>query len=159
MLYVQLLLLLIAANGAPILGRLLLGPRWSAPIDRGVQFFDGRPLLGPSKTYRGLAFGVVTCGLAAEVVALPFEVGLLVGSLAMAGDCVSSFVKRRIGLLPSSMAFGLDQIPEGLLPLIGVKPLLGLTWQGIGYTVGAFVALELGLSFVSYKLHLRRHPY
>ena len=157
--YLQLLLLLIAANGAPILGRLLLGKRWATPIDRGMTFADDRPLLGNSKTYRGLAFGVVIPGLVAEVLALPFEIGLLMGGLAMCGDCLSSFLKRRFGLSSGAMAFGLDQIPESVFPLIGVKSIFHLTGTDIVWLGMIFILLELGLSFFFYKLHLRKHPY
>ena len=157
--YFQLLILVLAANGGPILGRLLLRDIWTTPLDFGACFHDGRPWLGPSKTYRGVVFGVVLAGLFAEVMALPYEVGLLVGGLAMCGDSASSFVKRRLGVPSEAMAFGLDQIPESLLPLVGVKSLDGLSWVGIGMTVGAFLVLELLLSFGLYRVRIRKHPY
>jgi hypothetical protein len=40
----------------------------------------------------------------APLIGLGPEVGVLVGSLAMAGDLVSSFVKRRMDLPPSNRA-------------------------------------------------------
>lgn len=159
MVYLQLLIVVIAANGAPILGRLLMKNLWSAPLDLGARFIDGRPLLGSSKTIRGVVCGVVTAGLLAEVVALPFEIGILIGALAMCGDIASSFVKRRLGLRSESMAIGLDQIPESMIPLLGVKSLYGLSWTGIGLTVGVFLVLELLLSVLLFKLNIRKHPY
>ncbi|MGD9851087.1 MAG: CDP-archaeol synthase [Nitrospirales bacterium] len=159
MIYLQLLIVVIAANGAPILGRLLLKDFWKTPLDLGISFIDGRPLLGSSKTFRGVVFGVVTAGLVGEVVGLPFEIGVSVGALAMCGDVASSFVKRRLGLQSEAMAFGLDQIPESVIPLIGVKSAYGLSWPGIGLTVGGFLVLELLLSGLLYKLHIRKHPY
>lgn len=159
MVYVQLLMVLIAANGAPILGRLLMKNYWNTPIDLGNRFMDGRPWLGPSKTYRGVFFGMAIAGLMAQVVALPFEIGVLVGALAMSGDCLSSFVKRRFGLSSEAMALGLDQIPESLIPLVGMKSVYGLSWSGIGLTVGAFLILELGFSLLLFKFDIRKHPY
>ena len=159
MLYLQLLIVLIAANGAPILGRLLFRVHWKVPIDLGAIFIDGRQWLGPSKTYRGVVFGVVTAGLFAEVMALPFEIGLLVGALAMCGDAVSSFVKRRLGLQSGAMALGLDQIPESAIPLIGVKALYGLSWSEIGLMVGAFLMVELVLSRLLFTFQIRKHPW
>lgn len=50
----RLFLLLGVANTAPLVAKRLFGPRWSAPLDGGLIFFDGRPLFGSSKTIRGL---------------------------------------------------------------------------------------------------------
>ncbi len=159
MVYLQVLLLIMAANGAPIIGRRLLKGRWSTPLDGGVTFKDGRPLLGKSKTYRGVAFSLVGTILAADVVGMPWDIGLMVGSLAMTGDCLSSFLKRRLGYDSGAMALGLDQIPESLLPLLGVWGPLSLSAMGILATVGAFMVLELIFSRLLYNLHIRKHPY
>ena len=76
------------------------------------------PLLGRSKTWRGVAAAVLlTLGIAV-LIGLPWQAGALVAACAMAGDCTSSFIKRRLGLEASSMAFGLDQVPESLLPAV-----------------------------------------
>jgi len=55
MMFTQALLLLFIANGTPILARLLLVERCSAPINQGkASAFDGQPLLGSSKSWRGV---------------------------------------------------------------------------------------------------------
>ena len=77
----------------------------------------------------------------------------------MVGDCLSSFIKRRLHLPSSARALGLDQIPESLLPLLGVWHQFSLTLEGIALTVAGFFILELGLSRILYKLHIRKHPY
>jgi len=159
MVYLQVLLLIMAANGAPIIGRRLLKGRWSTPLDGGVTFKDGRPLLGKSKTYRGVAFSLVGTILAADVVGMPWDIGLMVGSLAMTGDCLSSFLKRRLGYDSAAMALGLHQIPESPLPLLRVWGPLSLSAMGILATVGAFMVLELIFSRLLYNLHIRKHPY
>src|SRR5258705_6237913 len=41
----QLLVLMILANGTPIVAKKIFGPRFSFPLDAGTIFFDGRPLL------------------------------------------------------------------------------------------------------------------
>lgn len=155
----RLLLLLAVANSAPIVLKRLLGDRWSAPIDFGRRFFDGRPWLGPSKTWRGLAAAVVGSGLVAPLLGLPMEHGALLGLLAIVGDAVASFIKRRRGMAPSSQSFGLDQIPESLLPLLAMKGLLAIPWPVVAGVTLAFVLLETPLARASHRLGLRDRPY
>jgi CDP-2,3-bis-(O-geranylgeranyl)-sn-glycerol synthase len=92
-------------------------------------------------------------------IGLSWDIGLMVSLLAMMGDCLSSFVKRRFNRPSSSMAVGLDQIPESLLPLLGVGQQLSLTWEGIVVTVAGFFIVELVLSGLLYTLLVRKHPY
>ena len=44
----------------------------------------------------------------------------------MLGDLVSSFLKRRLNMPPSSRATVIDQIPECLLPTLAIRSTLGL---------------------------------
>jgi len=57
---------------------------------------------------------------------LPWQLGALAAASAMAGDCLSSFIKRRFGLEPSSMTLGLDQVPESLFPAVACSGYLPL---------------------------------
>lgn len=155
----QLLLLIIVANGAPILGSALLKQRGAWPLDGGCCWRDGRPLLGPSKTWRGVVLALTAAGMVAWSVGLPTGIGLTAGTFVVFGDLLSSFIKRRLGMAPSSMALGLDQIPEALLPLLAVKSALHLSWLGIVETVSWFVILELLLSRILFNLHIRNRPY
>ena len=120
------LILISAANGAPVLFARLLGARFAHPIDGGIVLRDGHPLLGRSKTWRGLAAAVLLAACAAVLMSLPWQLGALAAASAMAGDCLSSFVKRRFGLEPSSMTLGLDQVPESLFPAVACRGYLPL---------------------------------
>jgi CDP-2,3-bis-(O-geranylgeranyl)-sn-glycerol synthase len=71
----RLLLLLGAANASPVVAMRLLDPRWRTPLDGGMRFFDGRPLLGPSKTVRGAIAAKVAAALAAPVLSIPPGLG------------------------------------------------------------------------------------
>jgi hypothetical protein len=155
----QLLFLLMVANGAPILLHRWLGRRGGWPVDGGLQFVDRRPLFGPSKTYRGVLAAVLATGAAAIPIGLPWRIGLLIGGCAMLGDLLSSFLKRRLGLPSSAMALGLDQVPESLLPLLAVRGELALAFGQIAALVFIFLALELVLSRILYRLHIRNQPY
>jgi CDP-archaeol synthase len=156
---VQLLVLLAIANTVPIAGKRLFGARLAHPIDGGLQFFDGRPLFGPSKTIRGLVSAVLVTSASAPLIGVTWQTGALIGSLAMAGDLVSSFLKRRLKLPSSSKATGLDQVPESLLPALACRGLLALSVLDIAVCVLVFFVGEIVLARLSYWLHFRDRPY
>jgi CDP-diglyceride synthetase len=155
----KLLVLLSIANGAPVVAKKLFGGALAQPLDGGARFIDGRPLFGSSKTIRGVLVSVVLTTAAAPLFQLELSVGALVGTMAMAGDLFSSFVKRRFNLPPSSRATGLDQIPESLFPLLACRGSLSLTLADIVIAVAAFFAGEVFLSRILYWLGLRDQPY
>ena len=100
---------------------------------------------------------------------LSLMTGFLIALCAMLGDLLSSFIKRRLGLPSSSMALGLDQVPESLLPLLSVKffapallppPLQAdMTWTLVWQIVAMFFIVELLVSRLLYRLHIRNEPY
>lgn len=159
LLIVEVLMLLGVANGTPIFAKRLFGQRFSAPLDGGLKFLDGRPLFGPSKTVRGLVLSVACTTLAAPLLGFEWITGAGLASASMFGDLLSSFIKRRLGLRTHSQAFGLDQVPESLLPLLLLQEHLGLGGGDIALIVTVFIALELLLSRLLYKLHIRDRPY
>ncbi len=159
MLELKLLILIMTANGAPIIARKLFADRYDCPLDAGWILPDGHPLLGASKTVRGLIAALVATVLTGLLLGIPLQASLIIGFLAMAGDLLSSFVKRRLGKPPGSRFIGLDQIPESLLPLLALKSMFDLSLAAIAAIVTAFVISELLLSRFLYKLHIRKHPY
>lgn len=144
------------------------------PIDNGKTFVDGQRILGNGKTIRGLCVGVFSAiGVAiAQRYALsyldlidfyvnPYIFGGLMGSGAMIGDLLKSFIKRRLKF-PSGSPFPpfdqLDFIIGALFmyyvlgpfvlddfyhltwkPLVAIavlSPLVHLLFNMIGYTLG-----------------------
>jgi CDP-2,3-bis-(O-geranylgeranyl)-sn-glycerol synthase len=77
----------------------------------------------------------------------------------MAGDAFSSFVKRRLAIEPSGRAFGIDQIPESLLPLLVLKAVLDISLAQVAAITAAFVLLEVPLAWLTHRLGLRDQPY
>ena len=142
----HLVLLLIIANGTPALLGLVLGPRWNRPLDNNRQFPDNRPLLGPSKTLRGLFSAIVVTGLLAPLFELSILEGASFALLAMLGDLCSSFIKRRIGIASSRSVPLLDQIPESILPLWGLQTVLGSSGSEMAFAVAIFIVIDLLLS-------------
>ncbi len=157
--HISILLLLLVANGAPIVAHNIFQARFLQPVDGGRLAWDGRPWFGASKTWRGLLAALVSTPLVAWLLAYPAHLGLVVALGAMCGDLFSSFIKRRLRIPASGQALGLDQIPEALLPLLLCAPLLNLhAWDFVGILI-AFFVLELVLSRVLYMLHIRKRPY
>ncbi len=66
-LIVKLLLLLAVANGTPVIVKKLLGDFLAYPLDGGMTFYDNRPLLGSSKTIRGIVTSVVATSVCAPL--------------------------------------------------------------------------------------------
>jgi len=155
----QLLFLLLLANGMPLIAKKILGDRCSQAVDGNLRFVDGRPLFGRSKTIRGIVLAVVVTTAAAPLIGLDWKVGPLVGCFAMAGDLLSSFIKRRLDLPPSSRASGLDQLPEAVIPLLACLDLLSLAAADIVICVTMFFVGEVLLSRLLYAWRLRDRPY
>ena len=105
-LLLQLLVLLVVANGTSVIAKKLLGAAFARPLDGGALFVDGQPIFGPSKTIRGIVLSLLVTCMCADFMGLGWQVGILVASFAMAGDLFSSFLKRRLHLPSSSMAIG-----------------------------------------------------
>lgn len=162
-----------AANGFPV----IFGG--GLPIDMGRKFFDGKPIFGSHKTYRGflagLAAGVLvsiaqTLVLQAEFAAdferlLPFQFNVFVGSMialgALTGDLVHSFVKRRIGKVegaPLPLADQVDFVIGAILfsILASGSPLPLLT---ILLILIITVPMHLLTNFIAYMLKMKKTPY
>lgn len=78
----------------------------------------------------------------------------------MLGDLLSSFIKRRLGIAVSGRARLLDQVPESALPLLVLHESLGLTaYTETAMVVTVFVILDLSVSPLLYRLHIRKRPY
>jgi CDP-2,3-bis-(O-geranylgeranyl)-sn-glycerol synthase len=150
----QILALVVWANGVPVLLRLLLGHRFAYPLDGGYLFRDGRPWLGISKTWRGLGAALLTTPLLAVLLGLPWLLGMIAAFGAMSGDLIASFIKRRLGRQPSESVLLLDQIPEALIPTLVLMPFLDLSASRVAIVVIAFTLIDLLLT--PFAARLRR---
>lgn len=155
----QLVLLLLAANGAPLLAghycshlqQLGLGA-----IDRGNYYHDGHRILGDSKTWLGLLASIVATLLIAGLLQFPLVLALAIALLAMLGDLISSFSKRRLHFRSGFSVPGLDQLPESLLPALVIGFALNLSLLTIALTVLGFILIHIILTEILAALHF--HP-
>jgi CDP-diglyceride synthetase len=155
----QLLSLLAAANGTPVIAARIFKQTFAFPIDVSVTFLDGRPLFGPSKTLRGVLLSLGLTSVLGPLVGLDWPIGTLVAVAAMVGDLLSSFLKRRLGLNSADQAIGLDHIPESLLPLLACAFFLPLNLIDVLVATLIFAAGALLFSPVLFKLGIRDRPY
>jgi CDP-2,3-bis-(O-geranylgeranyl)-sn-glycerol synthase len=164
------------ANMAPVFAAKLL-PRWSAPIDGGRNAKDGLRVLGPGKTWRGLAGGAVAgAGVAVLLSFVASGVfadgdfgrsagspvwaialfGGLVGATALVGDAVKSYFKRRRGKARGQPWVPFDQLDFvvfGLLAVAVGSPLLADGWVRHAFlddwlVLATIVVLTPGLHFL-----------
>ena len=159
MLILKLLVLLTLANGTPVIARNTFGGRFAWPLDAGIELFDGQPLFGSSKTVRGVVLSVLVTGAGGALTGLGWKVGFVIGTLSMAGDLFSSFLKRRMKLPPSSRALGFDQVPESLFPLLACQGMLELSVTQIVTVVAIFFAADVIISPLFFKWKIRKRPY
>lgn len=153
------LILLVIANGAPVLADRLLNRRIAVPVDLGRKWFDGHSVFGSTKTWRGVLVSVCLSGLTAGFLGMDTLTGIRFGFLVMLGDLSSSFLKRRLGLSESSQARGLDTVPESVLPAAVLKESLGLGWMEVILVSAGFLLIDEFLSPMLYKLKIRKRPY
>jgi CDP-2,3-bis-(O-geranylgeranyl)-sn-glycerol synthase len=122
------------ANAAPV----IFGG--GKPMDFGKKFFDGKPILGSHKTFRGFLAGIIVgtlVGMAQTIIYenilfeynSQFQYSILLGFMlsigALTGDLIESFIKRRISRSPGSslpMADQIDFILGAFLFSIPVSP-------------------------------------
>lgn len=162
-----------AANGFPV----IFGG--GSPIDMGKKLFDGKPIFGSHKTFRGFLAGLIagvlvsvaqTTVLQSEFASdfaqlIPFQFNELIGSVialgALIGDLVHSFVKRRMGKVegaPLPLADQLDFVVGAILFSVlasGSFPPLPTVFLIFVITVPVHLLTNL----IAYMLGVKKTPY
>jgi predicted MPP superfamily phosphohydrolase len=154
MVVLRVLAFLLWANVLPPLANVVFGDRFNYPIDGGRQWFDGRPLLGPHKTLRGVLASVFGGSLAFPLLGTAWWVAGTAAAFAMTGDLASSFVKRRLQRPSGNPAVVLDQIFEALFPTLFLAVLMPLAaWQVLAVLLLFVPTSYLGSRFWNYVLY------
>lgn len=123
-------LFLLWVNLLPALVTLLLGDRYSQPLDCNRCWLDRRPLFGRHKTVRGFLAGLAGGTAVFPLLGITWEQAALASFLVMVGDLLSSFGKRRLRLPSGNIVLVLDQALECLLPALYLGEVLSLeSWQ------------------------------
>ncbi len=119
---------LLWCNALPPLAAMVAGGRFSRRVDGGILWRDGRSLFGSHKTVRGIVVSVAGGGAVYSLLGTTWWIAALAAALAMAGDLLSSFIKRRRNDEVGTPRFVLDQLFEGMLPAIFLGCLMPLFW-------------------------------
>jgi len=146
------------ANAVPVIAG---GGR---PIDFGKKFFDGKPIFGKNKTFKGFFFGLAV-GTAVGFVESAFFpeyhvlFGLLLSSGALFGDLAGAFIKRRLGIAPGGLLPVVDQIDFIVGAILFSLPLQIVFWKLILTVLVVTPPIHLLTNFAAYKLRLKGDPW
>lgn len=153
-LFIVLFLLLV--NGLPPLVTVILNNRFPYPVDGGRLWTDGQPIFGSHKTIRGIVAGSIIGALSFPLLDLPIGVAAITAVLAMTGDLLTSFTKRRFRLTSGSESVIFDQLLESLLPVLFLRYHLELTL----FQVLAILLLFISCAYCSSRLwqHITNRP-
>lgn len=143
-----LLFFLLWVNLLPPLASLLLNDRWQRPLDGGYRLPDGQPLFGPHKTMRGLVAALLGGTIVFPLLGVPWQVAATASLLVVAGDLVSSCIKRRFHQRSGTALLGLDQCFEALFPALYLGSQLALPiWQRLAVAMAFIPIAHLGALF------------
>ena len=149
-------------NALPPLASMLCGERWSQPLDGGKLWRDQQPILGPHKTIRGVIASLIGGTLAAPLIGLDWWLGAACAVLAMAGDLLSSFIKRRRTLSSGTEIVVLDQLFESLFPTLLFALVTDLSWGRMTAILFLFIVVAYWSSrfwhFIIFRPPLKNYP-
>jgi CDP-2,3-bis-(O-geranylgeranyl)-sn-glycerol synthase len=145
------------ANAVPVI------TGWGLPLDFGKKFFDGKPIFGKNKTFRGFfsGLGVGTAVGFVESVFFnyPLVSGLLLPLGALLGDLTAAFAKRRLGLSPGDLLPVVDQVDFVIGAILFSLPLHTLSWELLAAVLIVTPPIHLLTNFAAYKLGLKSNPW
>jgi CDP-2,3-bis-(O-geranylgeranyl)-sn-glycerol synthase len=133
------------------------------PLDLDKKFFDGKPILGKNKTYRGFFSGLLIGTFVGSMESLFFNYpplfGLLLSLGALFGDLAGAFLKRRLGLAPGELLPIVDQIDFIVGAILFSFPMQILTIDLAITTLIITPPIHLLTNFAAYKLGLKSNPW
>jgi len=134
-------LYLLWINALPPLISMFFGDRWNMPLDGGRVWRDQQPIFGPHKTIRGILSSLLGGIMVTPLIGIAWWVGALTALLAMSGDLLSSFIKRRRTLKSGTEIVILDQLFESLFPALFLTHVLDLSWEQIAVIQILFITI------------------
>lgn len=133
------------------------------PLDFGKNFYDGKPILGKNKTFRGFFSGLAvgtTVGIVESIFfGYPIHFGFLLSLGALVGDLAGAFLKRRMGIPPGGTLPIVDQLDFVIGALAFSVPLNMLFPELVIAILVITPPLHLLTNFAAYKMGLKNAPW
>lgn len=141
------------------------------PIDSRIKFFDGKPLLGGGKTFKGTFAGVFFAFLGVLILSILFPqtteimgteylfYGTLLGIGAVLGDFAGSFLKRRFSIARGRSVFLLDQLDFVVGGLaLGAIMVIPTAWEIIFLLALTMIAHVVG-NWIAFFARMKKVPW
>lgn len=173
--YLEIFLVILPAAFAnmipPFAAKIL--PKFEFPMDFGLKL-GGIRVFGSHKTVRGLLFGMLIAQIAFLIIrycilnkysstslmfetfnGLPVLFGIYLGFIALLGDAVKSFFKRRVGVNPGEPWFPFDQLDWIIAVTIFIAFFITLHWQTVifvlllglvGHLISKVIGFYIGIN-------------
>lgn len=164
------------ANSAPVFAnKIPVLNRFTTPLDFGAQY-RGKRLLGKSKTWRGLLFGLVIATVTLYLQVQAYEswqwvhtiagdidysslpillLGPLFGLGALLGDAIESFFKRQRGVPSGESWFPFDQLDYIIGGLLLSSIVVVLSFKDYLLCMLVWFCIHLIATYIGYVIGLR----
>jgi len=128
------------------------------PIDAGLKWLDGKPLLGSHKTIRGTFFGIIVGTIVGVVQGNPIG-GLLQSFGAILGDILFSFFKRRLNMQPGDSLPLVDQLDFIVIAVFLSYPIQQTPIMQIITIVILTLPLHYMVNIIAWVFKLKKNPW
>ena len=149
------------ANASPVIFKNIIPMK--TPIDRGKNFIDGKRILGDGKTIEGFIIGTLVgsfIGFILVLLKMHNYISVVLLSLgAMTGDCIGSFLKRRLGIPRGKPLPLVDQLTFVIIALLMCSTITYIPPLYYLYAILITPPLHLGSNYVAYLLKLKEVPW
>ncbi|WP_069807847.1 CDP-2,3-bis-(O-geranylgeranyl)-sn-glycerol synthase [Vulcanisaeta thermophila] len=159
------------SNATPVIAGKVFRRR--TPMDFGRNFIDGKRVFGDGKTYEGFITGFLAGFIIGELTYLAIKpLGLspnlpstpavaLMCLMALVGDLIGAFIKRRLGLPRGAPAPLLDQLDFLLMALLALWLIQPQVLKPIYAILAVIITppIHLATNAIAYLLGLKREPW
>ncbi len=144
------------------------------PVDFNRKFIDGRPILGPGKTFEGAFFGIITgtivgtiqtllqerfASIAALLYPMSVKLGFILSLSAILGDMVGSFIKRRVGMKRGAKTPLLDSMDFLIPSLIIARVFVGVGFEACIFLLVVTPVIHRAMNVLAYRLGMKDVPW